>query len=45
VEVAVLGEAIGDGAERAHAQVIPTVGRMQASIRKAVQAANRIPWL
>jgi hypothetical protein len=45
VEVAVLGEAAGDGAQQARDQVIPTVGWMQASIRKAAQAANRVPWL
>jgi hypothetical protein len=45
VEVAVLGEATGDGAQPARGHAVPTLGLAQASIRKVVQAANRSPWL
>jgi hypothetical protein len=45
VEVAVLGETTNDGALQARDHMIPTVGLAQASMRKAVQAANRFSWL
>jgi peptidoglycan/xylan/chitin deacetylase (PgdA/CDA1 family) len=44
-EVAVLSETHLEGIEKPQPQVIPSIGWLQPTIRKAVQAWDRIPWV
>jgi hypothetical protein len=44
-EVAVLGEASIDPSQPAQPQIVPSIGWVRPTVRKAVQAWDRIPWV
>lgn len=45
IEVGVLGEVDLRSVPLDQPQLVPTLGLLQASVRKAVQGLNRIPWI
>jgi len=45
IEVGVLGEEDLGSIRLDQSQLVPSLGLLQASIRKAIQGANRFPWL